>query len=88
MKLWPQILLYALWANRSVTGYMPIELMIGQASVMPTETAIATWTKLPWNEETSQEEPLAVQIRQLEGRPEHIAKPIHRQQEAQFQNKR
>ena len=47
--------------------------MTGQAPVMPTETAIATWTMLPWKEEMSREELLAVQIRQLEGRPEDIA---------------
>ena len=51
---WPQMLLYALWADRtthsSVTGYMLAELMTGQAPVMPTETAIATWTVLPWKE--------------------------------------
>ena len=70
---------WALWADRtthsSVTGYMPAELMTEQAPVMPTETTIATWTMLPWKEEMSREELLAVQIRQLEG-------AIRRQQEA------
>ena len=77
VKDWPQMLSYALWADRtthsSVTGYMPAELMTGKAPVMPTETAIATWTVLPWKGEMSQEELLAVWIRQLEGRPEDIA---------------
>ena len=67
----------ALWADRTmhslVTGYMPAELMTGQAPVMLTETAIATWTVLPWKEQMSREELLAVRIRQLEGRPEDIA---------------
>ena len=66
VKDWPQMLPYALWADRtthsSVTGYMPAELMTGQAPVMPTETAIATWRVLPWKEEMSQEELLAVRI--------------------------
>ena len=91
VKDWPQMLPYALWADRtthsSVTGYMPAELMTGQAPIMPTETAIATWTVLPWKEEMSWEELLAVRIRQLEGRPEDIAEAIRRQQEARFRNK-
>ena len=52
VKDWPQMLPYALWADRtmhsSVTDYMPAELMTGLAPVMPTETVIATWTVLPW----------------------------------------
>ena len=83
---WRQMLPYALWADRtthsSVIGYMPTELMTGQAPVMRTETAIATWTVLPWKEEMNREELLAVRIRQLEGRPEDIVEAIRRQQEA------
>ena len=86
------MLLYALWAvhttHSSVTSYMLAELMTGQAPVMPTETAIATWTVLPWKEEMSREELLAVRTRNLEGRPEHIAEAIRGQQEARFRNKR
>ena len=86
VKDWPQMLPYALWVDRtthsSITGYMPAELMIGQAPVMPTETTI-----LMWKEEMSREELLAVRIRQLEGRPEDIAKAIRRQQKARFRNK-
>ena len=48
------MLSYALWEDRtthsSVTDYMPTELMAGQATVIPTETAIATWTVLAWKE--------------------------------------
>ena len=54
---------------------------------MPTETAIVTWTVLPWKEEMSREELLAVQIRQLEGRPEDVADAVRRQQEAWFRSK-
>ena len=50
---------------------------------MPTETAIATWTVLPWKEERSRKELLTVRIQQLElGRPEDIAETVQRQQEA------
>ena len=74
---------YALWADRtthsSVTDYMPVEHMTRQLPVMPTETAIATWTVMSWKEEMCQEELLAVQIRQLEGRPEDIVEVTHRQ---------
>ena len=77
---------YALWADStthsSVTGYMPAKLMTRQAPVMTTETAIATWTMLPWKAVISREELLAVWIRQLEGRPEDIVEAIRRQQEA------
>ena len=64
------------------TGYMPAELMTAQAPVMPTKTAIATWTMLPWKEEMSREELLAVRIRQVEGRPADIAEAIRRQQDS------
>ena len=81
----------SLWADRTthsfVTGYMPTELMTGQAPVMQTETTIVTWTILSWKEEMIREELQEVQIQQLEGRPEDIAEAIRRQQEARFQNK-
>ena len=68
--------------HSSVTSYMLVELITEQVLIMPMETTIATWTVLSWKEEMSREELLAVQIRQLEGRPEDIAEAIHRQQEA------
>ena len=34
--------------HSSVIGYMPAELMIGKALVMPTKTAVTTWGVLPW----------------------------------------
>ena len=41
VKDWPQMFPYALWVDRtmhsSVTGYKLVELMTGQAPVMPTE---------------------------------------------------
>ena len=82
---------YALLANHtthsSVTGYMPTELMTGESPVMPTKTAIVTWSVLSCKEEMSWEELLAVQIRQLEGRLEDIAEATRQQQEARFRNK-
>ena len=80
VKDWPQMLPYALWAYRTthsfVTGYMPAELMTGQAPIMPTQTAIATWTVLPSKEEMSREDLQTVLIQQLEGRPEDIVEAI------------
>ena len=64
--------------HSSVTGYMPAELMTGQALVMPTEAAITTWGALPWKTEMSREELLTVQIRQLEGTLEDVAEAIWR----------
>jgi hypothetical protein len=46
MKLWPQMLPYALWADRTthstVTGYMPAKLMTRKILVMPVESSIMT----------------------------------------------
>jgi hypothetical protein len=61
--------------------------MTGQALVMPTETTIATWTVLPWEQKMSREELLAVRIRQLEARSEDIREAVRRQQEARLLNK-
>jgi hypothetical protein len=66
---------------------MPAELMTGQPPVMPTETVIVTWAVLPWKEEMTREELLAIRIRRLEGRSEDIAEAIRRQQEARLRNK-
>jgi hypothetical protein len=74
---------YALWADRTthsfVTGYIPCELMTGQALVMPAGRAIATWDVLPWKQDMSREELLAIRIRQLEDGPEDIKEAIRRQ---------
>jgi hypothetical protein len=61
--------------------------MTGQALVMPTESAIATRTVLPWKKEMSREELIAVRIRQLEARSEDIKEAVRRQKETRFQNK-
>ena len=88
---WPRMLPYALWADRtthsSVTGYMPAELILGQKPIMPIEDSIASWTSIPWREEISREELLALRIQQLERRPEDLQLAIQRQKEARIKNK-
>ena len=73
---WPRMLPYALWVDRtthtSVTGYMSVELILGQKPIMPIVESIMSWTSIPWREEVSREELLALRIRQLERRPEDV----------------
>ena len=70
--LWPEAISIqgALWADRTthsmVTGYMPAELMFGQKPIMPVEQSIIIWFALPWQDEISREDLLALRIRQLE----------------------
>ena len=51
-KQWPRLLFFALWADRTthrtVTGYMPIELMLGLKPIMPAEDLVPTWVFLDW----------------------------------------
>ena len=77
---------YALWADQtthsSVTGYMPAELILGQKPIMPIEESIMSWTSIPWREEVSREELLALRIQQLERRPEDVELAAQRLKEA------
>ena len=45
-KQWPRLLPFVLWANRTthstITGYMPIQLMLGQKPIMPAEDLVPT----------------------------------------------
>ena len=66
---------------------MPTELITEQVSVMPTEDTIMTWRVLPWETEMSREDLFAVQIRQLEGRPEDGTDAMHQQGDARVRNK-
>lgn len=88
---WPRLLPYALWADRTthstVTGYMPAELMFGQKPVMPIEEVVPTWNVLPWEDDLSREDLLALRIRQLERKPEDIEVAIKRLKEAREKNK-
>ena len=65
-KLWPKLLPFALWADRtthsSVTGYMPVELMYGQKPMMPVEEDIPTWMFLAWEDGISTERLLELRI--------------------------
>ena len=61
---------YALWADRTthstVTGYMPFELMYGQKPIMPIEEDILSWKILPWENDMSRDDLLALKGFQLE----------------------
>ncbi|KAL3679385.1 hypothetical protein R1sor_022341 [Riccia sorocarpa] len=90
-KRWPQLLPFALWADRTthstVTGYMPTELMLGQKPIMPMEDDIPTWAAIPWEDGVSREELLELRIRQLERRPEDVKVALDRLQAARVKNK-
>ena len=82
---------YALWADRtahsSVTGYMPAELILGQSPIMPLEDSILSWIAIPWRQEITREELLALHIQQLERRLEDVQLAIQQQKEARIRNK-
>jgi hypothetical protein len=65
-KQGPRLLLFTLWADRTthstVTGYMPIELMLGQKPIMPRENLVHTWVFLKWKDGTTSERLLALRI--------------------------
>jgi hypothetical protein len=69
-KQWPRLLPFALWADRTthstVTGYMPIELMLGQKPIMLAEDLVPTWVFLEWKDGITTERLLALRIQQLE----------------------
>ncbi|KAL3697011.1 hypothetical protein R1sor_011087 [Riccia sorocarpa] len=91
VKQWPRLLPFALWADRtthsSVTGYMPIELIQGQKSIMPVEELIPTWSMLPWVDNLTREELLELRIRQLEQRDEDVKLALERLKTARLKNK-
>jgi hypothetical protein len=69
-KQWPRLLPFVLWADRTthstVTGYMPIELMLDQKPIMPAEDLVPTWVFLEWKDSITTERLLALRIQQLE----------------------
>ena len=89
---WPRLLPFALWADRTthstVTGYMPAELMFGQKPIMPVEQSIISWFALPWQDEISREDLLALRIRQLERNLEDIEVAKARLKNARLKNKK
>ena len=86
-----RLLPYALWVDHTthstVTGYMPAEIIYGQTPIMPIEEAIASWNVLPWEDNMSREDLLALRIRQLERRPEDIEIAVMRLKDARLKNK-
>jgi hypothetical protein len=50
--------------------------MTQQALETPRETTTTTWGVLPWREEMSQEELLAVWMQQSEGKPKNTTKVV------------
>jgi hypothetical protein len=90
-SLWPKLLPFALWADRTthstVTGYMPVELIYGQKPMMPVEEDIPTWVFLSWEDGISRERLLELRIQQLERLPEDIEKALERLKVARLNNK-
>ena len=90
-KQWPRLLPFALWADRTthstVTGYMPIELMLGQKPIMPAEDSLPTWVFLDWEDGVTTERLLELRIRQLEKLPEDRKIALERMKAARLKNK-
>jgi hypothetical protein len=63
---WPGLLPFALSVDRTthntVTGYMPTELIFGQKPIMPMHQSIVSSLALPWQDEISRKELLALRI--------------------------
>ncbi|KAL3689660.1 hypothetical protein R1sor_015969 [Riccia sorocarpa] len=64
---WPRLLPFALWADRtthcSTTGYMPVELMLGQKPIMPVEDDVHTWASILWKDNLDRDSLLALRCR-------------------------
>ena len=90
-NLWPRLLPFALWADRtthsSVTGYMPIELMHGHKPIMPGEESIPTWVFLSWEDNISRKRLLELRIQQLGRLSEDMEVALERLKAARFGNK-
>ncbi|KAL3702469.1 hypothetical protein R1sor_020491 [Riccia sorocarpa] len=90
-RQWPRLLPFALWADRSThsttTGYMPVQLMLGQKPIMPIEDTVLSWVSLPWEDGIDHETLLALRIRQLERREEDLADAQEKLKQARLKNK-
>ena len=88
---WPHLLPYALWVDlttrSSVIGIMPLELILGQKPIMPVEQSVFSWVSLPWVDEMSREDFLALRIRQLERRDEDVQIATERMKQCRLWNK-
>ena len=67
---------------------MPAELIFGQRSIMPVEQSIVSWSALPWQDEISREDLLALRIRQLEQKSKGIEVAKARLKNARLKNKK
>jgi hypothetical protein len=89
---WPRLLPFALWADRTthstVMGYMPAELIFEQKPIMSVEQSILSWLALPWQDEISREDLLALRIRQLEQRTEDIEVSKAQLKDTRLKNKK
>ncbi|KAL3682400.1 hypothetical protein R1sor_000422 [Riccia sorocarpa] len=90
-RQWPRLLPFALWADRSThcttTGYMPVELILGQKPIMPIEDNVLSWVSLPWEDGIDRETLLALRTRQLERREEDLADAQEKLKQARLKNK-
>ncbi|KAL3694613.1 hypothetical protein R1sor_008264 [Riccia sorocarpa] len=82
---------FALWADKSThcttTGYMPVELILGQKPILPIEDSVLSWVSLPWEDGVDHETLLAWMIRQLERREEDLADAQEKLKQARLKNK-
>ncbi|KAL3680762.1 hypothetical protein R1sor_023718 [Riccia sorocarpa] len=90
-RQWPRLLPFALWADRSThsttTGYMPVQLMLGQKPIIPIEDTVLSWVSLPWEDGVDHETLLALRIQQLERREEDLADAQEKLKQARLKNK-
>ena len=73
---WPEMLHYALWADRTTAGRVrketPYRLMYGQNVVYPIESEVTSWAAIDWKYPMEREDLLAARIRQLERREDDL----------------
>ena len=65
---------------------MPSELILGQKPIMLIEQSVLSWVALPWADEMSREELLALRIRQLERRDEDVQIATKRMKQCRLRN--
>ena len=70
-----------------VTGYIPIELMLGQKPIMPAEDLVPIWVFLDWKDGISRERLLELRIQQLERLPEDQKIALDKLKKTRLNNK-
>ena len=90
-NLWPRLLLFALWADKtthsSITGYMPTKLIHGHKPIILGEESIPTWVFLSWEDNISRERLLELRIQQLGRLPEDMEVALEKLKVARPGNK-